>query len=53
MLDCCGFAGQVFGHKFCGGIGFHSIKGRPRFSVASVATEVSSVEQVRKGYSSF
>ncbi|QHO58997.1 Magnesium-chelatase subunit ChlI [Arachis hypogaea] len=40
--------GQVFGRKFYGRIGFHGIKGRPQFSVASVATEVNSVEQAQK-----
>ena len=49
MLSGCGFAGQSFGRKFYGGIGIRGIKGRPRFSVASVATEVNSVEQVGKG----
>ncbi|KAL4330613.1 hypothetical protein AHAS_Ahas13G0417600 [Arachis hypogaea] len=41
-------SGQVFGRKFYGRIGFHGIKGRPQFSVASVATEVNSVEQAQK-----
>ncbi|CAL0331361.1 unnamed protein product [Lupinus luteus] len=40
--------GKIFRHKFYEGIGFHGIKGRSQFSVASVATEVNSVEQVQK-----
>lgn len=40
------FAGQSYGRKFYGGIGIHGMKGRSQFSVASVATEVNSVEQV-------
>lgn len=42
----CGCAGPYCGRKFYGGIGIHGIKGRSNFSVANVATEVNSVEQV-------
>jgi len=50
-LSGCDFAGQSYGRKFYGGIGIHGIKGRSQFSVASVATEVNSVEQVGRIFS--
>ncbi|MCI02307.1 magnesium-chelatase subunit ChlI chloroplastic-like, partial [Trifolium medium] len=37
--------GQVFGCKFCGGIGFHGVKGKSQFSVLTVATDINSTEQ--------
>jgi hypothetical protein len=39
IFNGCGFAGKVFGCKFCGGIGFHGVKGKSQFSVLSVATD--------------
>nr|KYP37113.1 hypothetical protein KK1_041727 [Cajanus cajan] len=44
-------SGQSSGRKFYGGIRIHGIKGRSQFSVASVATEVNSVEQARSAAS--
>lgn len=41
-----GFVGQSCGRKFCGGIGINGTKGKSRFPVVNVATEVNSVEQV-------
>lgn len=37
--------GQVSGCKFCGGIGFHGVKGKSQFSVLSVATEINTTQQ--------
>ncbi|XP_045832985.1 magnesium-chelatase subunit ChlI, chloroplastic-like [Trifolium pratense] len=37
--------GQAFGCKFCGGIGFHGVKGKSQFPVLSVATDINSTEQ--------
>ena len=51
MVNLCGFVGRCRGRKFDWGIGIYGIKGKSQFSVASVATEVNSVEQVSKGYS--
>nr|KYP42181.1 hypothetical protein KK1_036435 [Cajanus cajan] len=39
---------QLFGPKFCGGIGFHAVKGSSLFPVASVATHVNSAQQAQK-----
>jgi hypothetical protein len=41
-----GFAGQSCSKKLYGGIGINVTKGRSRFPVVNVATEVNSVEQV-------
>jgi hypothetical protein len=41
-----GFAGQSCSRKLYGGIGINGTKGRSRFPVVNVATEVNSVEQV-------
>ncbi|KAK7319784.1 hypothetical protein RJT34_04509 [Clitoria ternatea] len=40
--------GHICGHKFCGRIGFHGVKGRSQFPVPSVATQVNSAEQFPK-----
>ncbi|WJX44271.1 magnesium chelatase [Trifolium repens] len=37
--------GEAFRCKFCGGIGFHGLKGKSQFSVLSVATDINSTEQ--------
>jgi len=53
IFNGCGFAGQVSGCKFCGGIGFHGVKGKSQFSVLSVASDVNSTQQVGEGSSIF
>jgi len=53
MFNGCGFAGKLFGCKFCGGIGLHGVKGKSQFSVLSVATDVNSTQQVGEGSSIF
>lgn len=40
--------GQVSGCKFCGGIGFHGVKGKSQFSVLSVASDVNSTQQTQR-----
>jgi hypothetical protein len=51
MFNGFGFVGEAFRCKFCGGIGFHGLKGKSQFSVLSVATDITSTEQVGKRFS--